>query len=576
MATQKNPFDEQHDRNLVKYYQQIDEIFKEAAREAAAIGVSLNSVDPDKIFRFADYPAIKKRVDKLLQELTDDLSTVVVNGVRSEWTLANNKNDELCRQVFGDNIGKLSQDAYRRYFKNNAEAQEAFLQRKTAGLRLSDRVWNYTNQFKEEIELGLDIGIRSGTSADEMSRMVRSYLKHPDKLFRRVRDEHGQLQLSKAAAAYHPGRGVYRSSYKNALRLTGTETNIAYRTADYLRWQDMDFVVGILIEPSKTNHPVPDICDDLKGKYPKTFKFTGWHPQCRCHAVTILKTLEEMAEDNRRILSGEEPTEGSANTVQDLPKNFSDWVKSNKDRIEKAQSTPYFLSDNIRLITDGKHGYTGTKLGRKADAAARQALAGHEEMHKYSQEQQSNFVDITKQTKFERGKVMTFDEADSGQANIYKDVSNCAACVVAHEMRLRGFDITAVAAANAGETGQLLSADTRLAWVTAKGKTPEFTALIGGESTNEIIAKIEKATQTIGSRYHLGWDYIDITGERGHIITAERTDDGLVLYDPQQNCFYSLANIINEMKIGSKLQLLRVDRLLASPTVLRSILVALP
>ena len=30
----------------------------------------------------------------------------------------------------------------------------------------------------------------------------------------------------KAAQAFHPGHGVYRSSYKNALRLAATETNM--------------------------------------------------------------------------------------------------------------------------------------------------------------------------------------------------------------------------------------------------------------------------------------------------------------------------------------------------------------
>ena len=25
-----------------------------------------------------------------------------------------------------------------------------------------------------------------------------------------------------------------------------------------------------------------DICDHMKGEYPKDFKFTGWHPNCRC------------------------------------------------------------------------------------------------------------------------------------------------------------------------------------------------------------------------------------------------------------------------------------------------------
>ncbi|MDR0754714.1 MAG: hypothetical protein LBF04_04920, partial [Prevotellaceae bacterium] len=71
---------------------------------------------------------------------------------------------------------------------------------------------------------------------------------------------------------------VYRSSFKNARRLTATETNIAYRAADYERMQDFDFVVGIEINLSN-NHtlngkPFTDMCDDLKGKYPKDFKFT--------------------------------------------------------------------------------------------------------------------------------------------------------------------------------------------------------------------------------------------------------------------------------------------------------------
>ena len=64
----------------------------------------------------------------------------------------------------------------------------------------------------------------------------------------------GKLALSKNAKAFHPGQGVYRSSYKNAMRLTLTETNAAYRLADQDRWQRMDFVVGMRVHKSK-NHP---------------------------------------------------------------------------------------------------------------------------------------------------------------------------------------------------------------------------------------------------------------------------------------------------------------------------------
>ncbi len=38
--------------------------------------------------------------------------------------------------------------------------------------------------------MGLDLGIRDGLSAQELSRQMKQFLKYPDKLFRRVRDKH--------------------------------------------------------------------------------------------------------------------------------------------------------------------------------------------------------------------------------------------------------------------------------------------------------------------------------------------------------------------------------------------------
>ena len=346
-----NKYDSQHWRNQAAYERQVDAIYRAAAKEAAALGVSIKDFNPDRLFSFSDYPNTRKKIEKLLSGLQSAIEAVIVNGIRSEWTLANNKNDELARQVFGDNVGKLTKEQERRYFSTNGAARDAFIKRKTDGLGLSDRVWKYTSQFKEEIELGLDLGIRSGRSADELSRDLRSYLQHPDKLFRRVRNEHGQLVLSQRAKAYHPGRGVYRSSYKNARRLAATETNIAYRTADYERWQQLDFVVGIEVQLSG-NHPVPDICDDLKGRYPKDFKFTGWHSHCRCHVISILKTPEELMADNRRIMEGKEPTVGSVNTVTDVPQAFTDWVRDNSERISRAKSLPYFIKDNKKVVDE--------------------------------------------------------------------------------------------------------------------------------------------------------------------------------------------------------------------------------
>lgn len=351
---EQNKYEKEHLEHLSTYEQDVDRLYRKIVQQVAAIGISISDdFTPEQLFSFDDYPTLRKRVEKLLSALQSGLSAVILNGIEAEWTLANNKNSELARLVFGDNISQMSPEQERRYFSTNDSAREAFTQRKVNGMSLSDRVWRYTEQFKDEIELALDLGIRGGLSADEMTRDLRDYLRHPDKLFRRVRDEHGQLQLSKRAAAFHPGQGVYRSSYKNARRLAATETNMAYRTADYERWQQMDFVVGIEIRLSN-NHtlngePFVDICDKLAGRYPKDFKFTGWHPLCRCYATTVLKTDEEIAEDTRKILNGEALDGNSVNRVADVPANFKEWLEENAERITRAASRgtlPYFIRDN--------------------------------------------------------------------------------------------------------------------------------------------------------------------------------------------------------------------------------------
>jgi hypothetical protein len=379
MPGKLNKWDKQHLKDIERYARKMDKIYQEAVREATAIGASVPDFNPDKPFSFASYTNTKARIEKLLSSLENNMATVIVNGIRSEWTLANNKNNALCDLIFGDKKSKLTKAQERKYYSNNSKALEEFVQRKSAGMNLSDRVWNYTNQFKFEIEMEIDLGLRVGLPAAEMARELKQYLKYPDKLFRRVRDEHEKLHLSQNAKAYNPGQGVYRSSYKNAMRLARTETNMAYRTSDHTRWQQLDFVVGIEVRLSN-NHTLngrafTDICDKLKGKYPKDFKFTGWHPACRCHAVSILKTEEEFEADNERIMNGDEPLADSVNTVKDVPENFTKWVTDNEDRVSISGykgTTPYFLLDNDKYVN--LDNFKATKLQKFTIDSSREYL----------------------------------------------------------------------------------------------------------------------------------------------------------------------------------------------------------
>jgi gas vesicle protein len=600
MAKQRklNKWEEAHRRNMEAYGRQIDEVFRSAAREAAMLASAAGDFSPDRPFSFEDYPATRRRVEKLLSGLENSLTAVIVNGVEAEWTLANNKNSELANQVFGDNASQLTEEQSRRYYTNNDSAREAFIARKTDGLKLSDRVWRYTQQFKTEIELGIDIGLREGRSADELSRDLRQYLKYPDKLFRRVRDEHGNLVLSQAAKAFHPGQGVYRSSYKNAWRLAVTETNIAYRTADFLRWQQMDFVVGIRVVLSN-NHtlngqPFEDICDQLsaplgskatngRGCYPKDFKFTGWHPLCRCHVETILKTEEEMAEDNRRIMAGEDVSGESANTVKDVPRQFKKWIEENRERAQRSYSVPYFLSDNKKYLPENYLKLWGMKTPYATYAEYAQAMKYNKAHAVFTDAQQRNNRELSDALPVIQGKIMNFTEADGSRCNPKFTIENaeilgyrhnCQTCTVAYELRRRGFNIEA--APNPVLKGYKKYRDfdrfcngEDIQWtdrfLTEDGKRATYKWSTGINDTGLSKLKFIEDKTAAQGRYEIycAWKKGD-----AHVFIVERQKDGnLLWFDPQSGRRGSAIDFnddINAMR-HNIIGILRIDDKLINP-----------
>lgn len=516
--------------------------------------------NPARLFSFSDYPSTRRKIEKLLSDLQAGITAVIVDGIRSEWTLSNEKNDELARQVFGgEGADKLTKEQERRYFGRGGEARDAFIKRKEGGL-----------------------GIRSGRSADELSRDLRSYLQHPDKLFRRVRDEHGQLVLSQRAKAYHPGRGVYRSSYKNARRLAATETNIAYMTADYERWQQLDFVVGIEIKLSN-NHtlngvPFTDICDKLKGRYPKDFKFTGWHPLCRCQAVTILKTDEEIAEDTRRILDGE-PLDGkSVNRVDDVPGDFKQWLKDNEERAKRSYSVPYFIKDNPKYLPKGYSKLYAMRMPYDTHEEYASALAYNKKHAGFSAAIAQNNRELAAVLPVLQGKIMNFTEADGSKCNPKFAIENarelgyydnCQTCTVAYELRRRGFNVEAMSNKD-NEFYKEWCVQNKFDWrdrfINTDGTRPQYAKSGYGlnDTVSDKLAFIENSTRDIG-RYEIycQWKGKD-TG--AHVFIVERQESGnLLWFDPQSGrhggTFKDSLKKMRKYNIG----ILRIDDKLISP-----------
>ena len=368
------------------YADNVRRLYATATDELLKLSAMKTTNGVSAVFSFSDSKRLSEQANAILRALYSGVYNEIKGGVITEWENANKSCDALITSIFGKKVKE--DNHYARYFARNKESVDAFFKRKSeyGGLNLSQRVWKYVGDFKTEMEMALSVAMGEGKSAATISREVRKYLQRPDMMFRRFRVKTGEQDIFNADGNvvgkepvygrvwkrkvvdavtgnvswqtvnlkdYSFGRGVYRSSYKNAMRLARTETNMAYRTADQERWRQLDFVIGYRVVLSD-NHPEPDICNDLsakrgekgsRGVYPKDFVFKGWHPQCRCYVVPILADEKEFDKIQEAILN-DEPIPESKSVIREPNKYFQDWWKSNKKRVSEAQSLPYWVKDN--------------------------------------------------------------------------------------------------------------------------------------------------------------------------------------------------------------------------------------
>lgn len=333
---QKRKYSELNKR-LAKYVMLVESIYEDLNLEAAKIvGITDFTIDSDRPFMWSDYPQTRKRIRDLQERFVEDIGAVIYSGTSEEWKNSNEVQDLLANKVlqtYGATIGKKN---YEILYQPNNDALKAFQQRKDKGFTISDKLWNQSTLYKQELEEAISCAIQKGTSAIILSKQISKYLLDFPQLQKDYKERFGKASRSMDCE--------YRS-----IRLAASEINMAYRQAENLRWQQMDFVVGYEIKLSN-NHtcngkPFQDICNILAGKYPKDFQWTGWHPLCRCYKIPILKTEEEFWEWDGRS----EATTASVNEVKDVPDAFKKWVLDNQERIstaKKRNTLPYFLRDN--------------------------------------------------------------------------------------------------------------------------------------------------------------------------------------------------------------------------------------
>lgn len=100
--------------------------------------------------------------------------------------------------------------------------------------------------------------------------------------------------------------------------------------------------------------PLTDICDELAGIYPKGFKFTGWHPNCRCHTETILLGGVDFEDFIRAKREGRAYDITKARGyVAEPPAAFDRWIDKNRERAKGWTVMPKFVKDNYGFVRSG-------------------------------------------------------------------------------------------------------------------------------------------------------------------------------------------------------------------------------
>ena len=328
IPSQKKAYEQLRER-MNQYTILVQNVYDSLNKEVSQM-VSRLSYDGSKPFKWSDYPSTKQSVKRLQDKFLEQIGGIIYSSTSQEWKESNLAQDLIASKCL-KTYGLQSHDkTYERYYQVNSEALEAFQQRVTKGMNLSSKIWEQSKDYKEGIESAISLAVEKGTSAVTLSKRLSKYLKD----FPSLQKDYG-LKYGKSCKA--------KNCEHNSIRLARTEINMAYRTAEQARWQQFDFVVGYEIKVSKS-HKITDICDAAQGKYPKAFKFSGWHPNCFCYCVPITKTEDEFWSDDEGT---------SANEVTTIPKGLEEYIHDNKQRFELAKkkgTLPYWAEDNSQYI----------------------------------------------------------------------------------------------------------------------------------------------------------------------------------------------------------------------------------
>lgn len=260
-------------RRLAGYMLQVRNIYDRLNEKVASLVESVG-YDGSTEFFFADFPEVKRDLLLLQRQFVGEMQTLIYSGTSVEWKNSNIFQDLVANKALKYYRAQVSGERFKHYFDSNSDQLKAFQARKDKGLNLSTKLWKQADIYKESLEATISTAIEKGMSASTLSKRISRYLKDWPSL-----QADYQERYAKATRCH--------DCEYNSIRLARNEISMAYRTAEQLRWQKFDFILGYKIKLSDS-HPRYDICDDLAGDYPKDFKFRSWHPNCYSDDTQVL------------------------------------------------------------------------------------------------------------------------------------------------------------------------------------------------------------------------------------------------------------------------------------------------
>lgn len=288
MAKRKLPSEKKnyklHKSRLKKYNKAVNVIINEIARSLCSkVDFEGDITDKEKVLEYVSQ-LIKGNKKDFARAYVTSLAKTINIGSSTEWELSEKNVDDLIVAI-ANNKTLETPKWMGNYLVHNEKARDAFLNRVDENGGIISKLQKQSNYLSTLLGESIASAIAKGTSAVALAKQVEDYLNNVDKL---RGDYH----------TYIGNDGKAIDVKYTAMRLARTEINSAYKLAEETRYRNLDFVVGYEVHRSgdldvNENGDKPlkhecDLCESLKGKYPKDFVFTNWHPNCYSDDTYVL------------------------------------------------------------------------------------------------------------------------------------------------------------------------------------------------------------------------------------------------------------------------------------------------